>query len=117
MFKPKKTLPVVQEVKKVAELEDGIVEFGDDEEYNDSNEINSLEKEKQELEKKLAMLESNKKEQLKQKSVTLNRKVIVVKEIPVREVREATLEDGSRAELVTIEEALTELLEAYRNQN
>lgn len=44
------------------------------------------------------------------------RRLIVVKQLPVKEVREAELEDGSIADMVTIEEALSEILEAVRKE-
>jgi len=41
---------------------------------------------------------------------------MVVKQIPVQEIRLAKADDGATVELLTVEEALTEILEAVRKE-
>ena len=120
MFRPKKTQPVVQEQVK---QDPDVINFEDTDVVSEKDILSDLENEKRALEEKLKQLQAKKEESKVVKPVVnvnkqnVSDKVIVVKELPLEPVRKVVLEDGSIANLITIEEALTELLEAYRNQD
>lgn len=87
----------------------------EEEEYSDEESEEEQEEEPEQAPRKIIAQSGRSdfhdiKNKIVEESSATKRKVLVVKELPTREIRVVRLEDGTEAELITIEEALTEIL-------
>jgi len=87
--------------RKFKKADDMIID--DTEEDDPDEKIREVEAEKEILKQRI--------EQLQKKTSTPKQRTMVVKELPVQPVRSYTEEDGTIVNLITIEEALSKLLE------
>lgn len=96
MFRPKKVITAEEKKPESAEQyfkDDGVV-------------VEDSEDEIQTLKKKIASLESKERKNI----------IKIVPQLPVQEIKFQKTENGDTIEYVTVEEALSELLTAYRNE-